>query len=129
MPDIKTQLTRLGITGVAAKQAGYTALAGELRENEEILAAVAGDYDGKYGAAAATDQRVVFAGQSGGLFKKLSTNEYQYRHITSVDVDAGKVFSRIDVVVAGDRARIDKVPNDLARAFARAVREKVADAR
>lgn len=126
--DITPQLTALGITGIAAKQEGYKALADLIRQDERILAAIAGEYDGKYGAAAATDRRVVVVGRSGGLFKKTSSDEFLYQTITSVEVKTGLAQAKVEIVVPGNRAVVDKVPNALATTFAATVRQQIAAA-
>lgn len=128
MADISTQLANLGIKGIAANQEGFKALADVIREDETILAAVAGTFDGHYGAAAATDQRVVFVGRSTGFIRRVKTEEYVYPNITSIEVKTGLAQAKVELVVPGNRAVIDKVPNEQAKGFAAAVRRKIASA-
>lgn len=128
MPDITPQLAALGITGIAAKQEGFKVLADVIREDETIIHAVAGTFDGNYGAAAATNQRVVFVGRSTGFVRRVKTEEYMYANITSIEVKTGLAQAKVELVVPGNRAIIDKVPNEQAKGFAAAVRRKIASA-
>lgn len=126
LDHIRSQLAELGITGIPARQEGYNALVEVLRDGERILSAVAGEYEKAYGAAVATDQRVVFVGRTTGLFKKLRTEQFLYSALSSVQVRQGKVLALIEVFASGNTAKIDKVPNPAAMSFAETVNQHMA---
>lgn len=126
-PDqIKAQLAELGIKGIKANQEGFKALSEVLRDNERVEAAVAGTYEGLYGAAVATDQRVVFIGRKPGLLgKKLRTEDFLYSAISSVQIKQGTIFGSIEVYASGNKAEIDKVANPEAMKFAEHVKHRM----
>ena len=130
--QVSEQLARLGITGMAARQEGYTALATVLRDGEQIEAVVAGNYEGQDGAAAATDQRLVFVAASRGLLRrKARREEFHYSAITSVQVQEGLICAELKVFASGNSATIEGSPmaNTDARKFADHINQRVAAAR
>lgn len=130
LDQVKAQLAELGIKGMIANQEGFKALADVLGENERIEAAIAGTYEDMYGAAAATDQRVVFVGRKAGLLgKKLRTEDFLYSVVSSVQVKQGAMFGAVEVFASGNTATIDKVPKADAMKFADHVKQRLAKAK
>ncbi len=126
MSDILAQLAEIGITGILARQDGYKALATVLNDGETIRAACAGTYGDTCGAAAATDQRLILAGRTSGLFKKVRSESFPYSSLSSVGVKTGIAQGSIEFYASGNSAKLDKVSNAHATAFADAVRRLMA---
>jgi len=94
-----------------------------LWENEHIEKISSGRYEGGFGIAVATNQRLLFIDK--GMTGSLKVEDFSYDKINSIQFKTGMVMGEVEIYSSGNKAKIDNILKQSVRDFAEHIKSKI----
>jgi hypothetical protein len=122
---VQEQLKKIGISSSTAFWGGreIDELSKIIQLDEEIFALVQGTYNGGQGILVATNIRMIFVDK--GLLYGLKVEDFGFDKISSIQYEAGLIFSKIKIITSGNTATIGDIEKAQCLEFHGKIRAKL----